>query len=89
MLAAVVALWRTDARAIRILQALVVLLLMVRFAVPPSVAENGMVYRAVMAPEYNAAIAALEKSPTEFVSKGERYMQPVRHESSASSHGID
>ena len=63
MLAAVVALWRTDARPIRILQALVVLLLMVRFAVPLSVAANGVVYRAVMAPEYNAAIASLERSP--------------------------
>lgn len=63
MLAAVVALWRTGSRPIRILQALVVLLLMVRFAVPMSVAANGVVYRAVMAPEYNAAIASLETSP--------------------------
>lgn len=63
MLATVLALWRRDARPFRLLQASVVLLLLVRFAVPLSVAANGVVYQAVMAPEYHAAVATLDVSP--------------------------
>ena len=63
MLAAVITLWRRDARPLRILQALVVFLLLVRFAVPLGVAANGAVYRAVMATEYKSAVATLEMAP--------------------------
>lgn len=63
MVTAVVVLWRKDARPARVLQALVVFLLLVRFAVPLSVAANGVVYKAVMAPEYKSAVTSLEMSP--------------------------
>lgn len=63
MLAAAIALWRRDARPLRVLQALVVFLLLVRFAVPLGVAANGAVYRAVMAPEYKSAVTTLEMAP--------------------------
>jgi len=63
MLAAVITLWRRDARPLRFLQALIVFLLLVRFAVPLGVAANGAVYRSVMATEYKSAVATLEMAP--------------------------
>ncbi len=59
--------WRggggADARVGRWLQPVLVVLLLVRFAVPLSALANEAVYRHVMADDYRAALAAIEKSP--------------------------
>ncbi|MDM0054998.1 hypothetical protein [Variovorax fucosicus] len=70
MLAATLTVWRGRAPMPRVLQALLVFMLLVRFAVPLSVAANGLVYKAVMAPEYQSAVATLEQSPAVKIEPG-------------------
>lgn len=59
----VLAHWRQHGPPIRLLQAVLVFLLLVRFAVPLCVVANGLVYKTLMESEYEDAVKVLEQSP--------------------------
>lgn len=70
VLAAALVGWRGRPGAGRWLRPLLVLLIVLRFAVPMTALANGVLHRVFMEDEYRAELASIERSPAAVIGKG-------------------